>query len=399
MASRPGALSSCRCEWRPRFGLPCGVPRRRRIALISLATVLTLALGWGLYLLSLAGQLSSLSYHSDAECHRVEGVIGPEDMASTSAAGTAQGGVFVSSDDRRATVAGEPLRGAIFYYSLDPDAPTVYEASGDEPALFHPHGIGNTPATAKQERLFVVNHPRESLFGPNDSSEGPAHTIEVFDVINNDGRVHLAHQRTITDPLLVSPNDVAPVDEQRFYVTNDHLATSVFGHKLEEYGRFARGHVLYWDGASFSVVAEDIHYANGINVSPDGASVYVASVTGSRVHVFDRDASSGALTPREEVHVHGPDNITIADDGALWIGAHPKLLTFTAYAKDPSKRSPSQVFRLSQTDTGAWQTEDIWLSDGSDISGSSVALAVDEQRFLVGSVFDAWLLECIRATN
>lgn len=375
------------------------MPRRRRIALISLATVLALALGWGVYLLVIAGQLTSLEFHSDAECTRVQGVVGSEDLAFTRAAGTPEGGVFVSSDDRRATVSGQPVRGAIHYYSLTTDAPEVYEASGDEPALFHPHGIGLTPATAEQQRLFVVNHPRASLFGPNDDSEGPAHTIEVFDVINDDGRVRLAHLRTIADPLLVSPNEVVPVDDERFYVTNDHLATSVIGHKLEEYGRLARGHVLYWDGAAFSVVAEGIHYANGINVSHDGATVYVASVTDSRVHVFDRDQDTGGLTPREQVKVHAPDNITIADDGALWIGAHPKLLTFTAYAKDASKRSPSQVFRLAQTDAGAWQTEDVWLSDGSDISGSSVALSVGEQRFLVGSVFDAWLLDCHRAAQ
>ncbi|WP_181197826.1 strictosidine synthase family protein [Enhygromyxa salina] len=361
--------------------------------------VLVPGLGWGIYLLALAGELSSLGYHSDSECHRVEGVIGPEDMAFTRASGMPEGGAFVSSDDRRATVAGEPVRGAIHYYSLTTGISTVYEASGDEPALFHPHGIGLTPASAKQERLFVVNHPRESLFGPNDDSDGPGHTIEVFDVIGEGGVVRLAHDRTIADPLLVSPNDVAPVDEERFYVTNDHLAQTKLGHKLEEYGRLARGHVLYWDGANFSVVARDIHFANGIAVSHDGATVYVASVTDARIHVFSRDAASGALTRRETLPVRGPDNITISEDGALWVGAHPKLLTFRGYSKDPAKRSPSQVFRLERSEAGAWHTENVMLSDGSDISGSSVALGLGEGRFLVGSVFDAWLLDCWRGAD
>lgn len=370
--------------------------RPRRIALLCTAIILALGLGWGVYLLVLAGELTSLTFHSNAECQRIEGVIGAEDMAFTRAARTRDGGVFVSSDDRRATVAGEPVRGAIYYYSLSPGAPTLYAASGDEPALFHPHGIGGTPPSVEQERLFVVNHPRASLFGPNDSSEGPAHTIEVFDVIKADGRVLLELQRTIEDPLLVSPNDVAPVDGERFYVTNDHLATSGFGHKLEDYGRLPRGHVLYWDGDAFSIVARGIQYANGIHVSPDGATVYVASVTGAKVHMFDRDADTGALTPREQLRVRGPDNITIAEDGALWIGAHPKLLTFTSYSKDPSKHSPSQVFRIVQTSAGEWEIEDVWLSDGTEISGSSVALGIGESRFLVGSVFDPWLLDCNR---
>ncbi|PRQ03770.1 SMP-30/gluconolactonase/LRE family protein [Enhygromyxa salina] len=378
------------------------MPRRRKLVLVSLAAALALALGWGIYLLVLAGELSRLAYHSDAECTRVEGVVGAEDLAFTRASGTPEGGVFVSSDDRRATVAGTPVRGAIYYYSLAPTAPGVAAievASGDDPELFHPHGIGVTPASAERERLFVVNHPRASLFGPNDHSEGPGHTIEVFDVISEAGRVRLDLQHTIADPLLVSPNDVAPVDAERFYVTNDHLATSKLGHKLEDYGRLARGHVLYWDGDAFSVVADGILFANGIDVSRDGTTVYVASVTGARVHVFDRDPSSGALTAREQVPVRGPDNINISDDGSLWIGAHPKLLTFTSYANDAAKRSPSQVFRLSQTESGAWETEDVWLSDGSDISGLSVALGVGEGRFLVGSVFDAWLLDCQRVVD
>jgi arylesterase / paraoxonase len=370
--------------------------RRRRIILASIAAVLAVGLGWGIYLLILAGELSSLDFHSDAECRPVEGVVGAEDIVFTNAAGTPEGGVLVSSDDRRATANAKPVRGAIHYYSLSPDPPAVYEASGEEPALFHPHGIGLITAETKQQRLFVVNHPGASLFGANESSEGPPHTIEVFDVINEDGRIRLALQRTIADPLLVSPNDVAPVDDERFYVTNDHAATSAFGQKLEEYAHLARGHVLYWDGASFSVVAQDIHYANGINVSRDGTTVYVASVTGARVHVFERDVDSGRLRPREHVRVQGPDNISIADDGALWIGGHPKLLTFSSYAKDPSKRSPSQVHRLAQNESGEWEIEDIWLSDGSDLSGSSVALNVGERRFLVGSVFDAWLLDCTR---
>ncbi|KIG12171.1 Serum paraoxonase/arylesterase 2 [Enhygromyxa salina] len=373
------------------------MPRSRKIALVSLATVVALGLGWGIYLLALAGQLTSLEFHSDAACERIEGVVGAEDLAFTAASGTPEGGVFVSSDDRRATAAGNPVRGAIYYYSLAADPPAVYAASGDAPEVFHPHGIGSTPESAATERLFVVNHPGRTLFGPNEGAEGPAHTIEVFDVVNEDGRVRLALQRTITDPLLVSPNDIAPVDEERFYVTNDHLATSALGHKLEDYGRLARGHVLYWDGAAFSVVAKGILYANGVNVSRDGKTVYVAAVTGGRVHVFDRDQSSGALTPREEVPVHGPDNITIAADDSLWIGAHPKLLSFSAYAKDATKRSPSQVVRLAQTESGAWETEDVWLSDGSEMSGSSVALGVGADRFLVGSVFDAWLLDCTRS--
>lgn len=372
-------------------------PPRRWLepALIGGGAILVLALGWGVYLLALAGELTTLEYHTDAECHRVEGVIGAEDMVFTKVGGPPGGGVLVSSDDRRATVRGEPVRGAIHYVPLGSSAPEVVAVDGGEPAVFHPHGIDRTPAGVEPERLLVINHAGESLFGPSEAREsgGPSHAIEVFDVVPGEGAPRLVHQRTISDPLLLSPNDVAAVDGERFYVTNDHSATTELGRKLEEFGRLPRGHVLYWDGASFSVVAETIHYANGITVSPDGASVYVSSITGGEVLMFTREPETGALTRRESVEVHAPDNISIAADGSLWIGVHPKLLTFTGYAKDPSKLSPSKVVRI-HGEAGAWTVDELFLSDGSDISGSSVALPVGDGRFLIGSVFDAWLLDC-----
>ena len=346
-----------------------------KIALIGGALVLVLALAWGLYLLILAGELSPIEPRLDADCHRVEGVIGPEDIVHTHADGTPAGVLLVSSDDRRATIRGEPVRGAIHVLDLDPASePDIYDASGGQPALFHPHGLGLTPEDAERERLFVVNHPRASLFGQNDESEGPGHTIEIFDVVSERGRVRLVHAQTVADELLVSPNDVAPIDGERFYVTNDHGSRGAFGHKLEDYGHLARGHVLYWDGAAFSTVAEGIHFANGIGLSRDGAAVYVAAVTNSEVLVFDREPESGALSLRERVEVRGPDNISVAEDGSLWIGGHPKLLSFSAYAKDASKRSPSMVSRVVPTAGGEWTVEELFVSEGSEISGSSVAL-------------------------
>ncbi len=121
-------------------------------------------------------------------------------------------------------------------------------------------------------------------------------------------------------------------------------------------------------------------------------------VTSFAVAVYNRDAASGALTLQAEIDVDtGPDNIEIDANGNLWIGAHPKLLTFVAYAKDADKLSPSQALRIHRAE-GGYDVTEVFLSEGDDISGSSVA-AWRQGRLLIGSVFDPHFLDCTASTN
>ena len=49
-------------------------------------------------------------------------------------------------------------------------------------------------------------------------SAGQFKTIEIF-LLQDD---QLVHQKTVSDPALVSPNDLVAVGPEQFYVTNDH---------------------------------------------------------------------------------------------------------------------------------------------------------------------------------
>jgi arylesterase/paraoxonase len=153
--------------------------------------------------------------------------------------------------------------------------------------------------------------------------------------------------------------------------------------------------VLYYDGTNFKVVAGGLRYANGINRSPDGSRIYVASVTGRSVVVYQRDARSGALSEVAEVGLGtGPDNIEVDLEGNLWIGAHAKLLTFLSHASDPAVDAPSQVIKITPQGNDQFQVDEVFLSDGSDMSGSSVA-ARHGNRLLIGPVMDDRFLDCV----
>jgi arylesterase / paraoxonase len=359
--------------------------RRWKIPLFSLLGLVVLVGGYVAYIYVRTGELKTIDPHFSGSCRRVPGVVGPEDIAMDPRSTVA----YISSDDRRATLAGRPVAGAIFAY--DPASPQAAprNVTPTADATFHPHGIGLHVTPDGRMLVFVVNHPGSSLFGDSPGA-GPAHAIEIFERAP-DGT--LVHKRQITGELLVSPNDITPVDADRFYVTNDHGSGPGFRRTLEEYLRLKRANVLYYDGKSFREAADDLRYANGIALSADGAKLYVASVTSFAVEVFDRDIRTGALAHAAEIDVDtGPDNIEIDAAGDLWIGAHPKLLSFVAYAEDASKRSPSQVLRI-RPGKGGYEVSEVFLSHGDDISGSSAA-AWRDGHLLVGSVFDPHFLDC-----
>jgi arylesterase/paraoxonase len=193
---------------------------------------------------------------------------------------------------------------------------------------------------------------------------------------------------------MYSPNDVVAVGPRSFYVTNDHGSRTKFSRTLEEYLRLARSHVLYFDGENFKRASGGLLYANGINKSPDGRTIYVAAVTAGKIHVYDRDTATGALAPRTQIELGtGVDNIEVDGAGNLWAAAHPKLLTFVKHSKDGSHPSPSQVLKITPTGEKDFQVTEIFLDDGKWLSGASVGAAF-ENTLLVGPVFDDRFLVC-----
>ncbi len=350
--------------------------RKKRIWIIPALLLLAVA---GLVAKTLrdAGEFKRLVPHAAGPCEAVGGVLSSEDITIHPETGL----TFISSDDRRPWFHGEKgKQGAILGYDLSAPSPSLINLTSDFRKEFHPHGIGLFVGKGGLTSLFVVNHTQKG------------HFVEIFDL--RQGR--LVHRRSINDPLLISPNDVLPVGPEAFYVTNDHGSVSRWGRTLEDYLQLARSHVLYFDGKAFRRVAGDLAYANGINQGKDGRTVYVAATVGKKVVVYDRDTVTGALSLKGEIPLGtGGDNIEVDQEGNLWIGAHPKLLTFVKYAKDPKVLSPSQVLRVNPKAAPPQQVTEVYLNDGRPLSGSSVA-AVYKDRLLIGSVFDDRFLLCTR---
>lgn len=367
--------------------------RRRWLkrSLLVLGVLVAVIAGYALYLLSIAGQFKRIAPHFAGTCKLVSTLPGTEDIVILPDGQ----GALISSDDRRAMLAGKPTLGAIYYVDLKTPGAQPVNVTPEPPPGFHPHGISLYPRQGAPTTLYVVSHPGADLLGDRPEGKGPKHTIEVFDVAPIAAGTKLTHRRTIADAQrLISPNDVVAVGRDRFYVTNDHGTRTAFWRRVEDYLRLRRSHIIYFDGQGFKRLAGDYRYANGIQASRDGRTIYLASPTDRSIFLFDRDVTSGALTQRRQIFVGtGPDNIEVDSEGNLWIGAHPKLLTFVAHAQDARKKSPSQVLRLTPDGAGGFHSQEIFLSDGSDLSASSVA-ARHGSRLLVGAVFGPGFLDC-----
>ena len=360
-----------------------------RTFLLLVGAVGALLAGYVLYLANDAGEFKTIANQYPGQCRQIPGMPGSEDITIHPDGGFA----YISSDDRRAVISGNPSPGAIFRYELNTASATPVNLTPDADLQFRPHGISLFVGADGRETLFVVNHPGESLFGAPDGGErGPLHTIEVFDVQGNT----LAHRQTYADAALISPNDVVGVDHDRFYVTNDHGSGPGALRQLEDYLRLPWANVVYFDGNSFAEVADGLSYANGINLSPDGSHLYVAEVSRNRIQVYQRDPASGSLALQQSIDVgFGADNIEIDPvTGDLWIGGHPRLLTFVRHAADADVLSPSQVMRVRPGTSGYTVSTEL-VDTGELISGASVG-AWHSGRLLIGSVFEDHILDCSR---
>ena len=316
------------------------------------------------------------------QCMRVDVAPGTEDVEID----TQLNAAFISAADRRAWFneiasgggAPPPAAPTTGIYLMDLAEPhAVRRVSPDGMNDFLPHGISLWRGPDGEKRLFVVNHPSagESL-------------VEIFDV---GAAGALTHLEGVSFEAMHSPNDVVAVGPNAFYATNDRGFEEGLMSVLEAYMALPFSDAVYYDGEKGAVAAKGLVYANGINKSANGTKIYVAEFLKRRVSVFDRDQSSGALSLDKRIKTNtGPDNIDVAEDGALWIGGHTKVFDFLAHAEDENAVAPSHVVRVDP-ETG--ENRDVFIDIGGVINGSSVG-AVSGDTLVVGAVFDGHVMVC-----
>jgi arylesterase/paraoxonase len=150
--------------------------------------------------------------------------------------------------------------------------------------------------------------------------------------------------------------------------------------------------LAHFDGQTGRLALEGLVYANGVNVSRDGKTVYVAELLARRINAYERQ-EGGALKKTASFAVPtAPDNIDVAPDGTIYTAGHSKIFEFLKHAEDATATAPSHALSIDPK-TGAVKT--VFLDTSGALNASSVAAASDD-ALIVGGVFDGHVMVCPR---
>lgn len=341
------------------------------------AGVMILFFAFVLKILVDAGSFKEINAHFQGSCRPIPSVAGPEDVEYFPAAHS----LIISSDHRPEHPGQTVAPGALYELDLSREGASAKVLATDLGPDFHPHGIAGW-AAGDVSRLWAINHREHRT------------TIEVFDYLPG----KLTHRETLDSPLLENANDLVATGANSFYVTSDHGYASALISKLEDFSRVGLGYVSEYDGHSFSVALRNIRYANGLALSPDHGRLFVAAMFGRAVQVYLREPGGALRFEREIPLGTAPDNLMMDEDGALWIGAHPKLLTLKKHSQNHRIPAPAQVLRITHPESEAPQVQEIFLDNGEQISAASVAFRL-KNRLILGSIFGDHLLDCRASTG
>ncbi|KAL0571719.1 hypothetical protein V5O48_010243 [Marasmius crinis-equi] len=261
------------------------------------------------------------------------------------------------------------------------------------------HGMDVVPSASNPKELFVylVNH-RVPLNG-DAFQVGADSVIEIFTTTISSGK--LTHVKTVEDPAIVTPNDVVGYpDGKGFYFTNDHGDKVSFMREIRTFfsPKSSVGYCHVDQGCK--IVSKDLLSVNGITRALND-TIYVASTLGKALRVFERQEDN-SLVMTDVIPCEAPlDNLAIDSDGVVWAAGFPNGVAMTTHMKDPSKKSPTGVWKFG-INTGPnsfygekFKVEKAFEDDGEVASGSTSA-AHDAQRGLVfmHGLAAPWLTVC-----
>lgn len=328
------------------------------------------------------GLLRSIEPLEWGECEAIHGVIGAEDISIDQMNNTA----YIGADDRRSYLStgdqSSVENGAIWTLDLTNPNSQPQKLSIDFDGVFHPHGISLLMGDKGVKEVYVVNHitPTE-------------HEIDVFTLIAPN---QLKLRRRITFPEMISPNDIVVVDQDRFFMTNDHgNPRHTIMEKVEDYLGLPLSNVVYFDGEKAQVVIDGLKMANGIQLDQQGQNLYVAESTGRRVTRYIRGKTQTEWFKQGSVAVRSSvDNLEWGGEHHLLTAAHPKAFDFLAHVKDSETLSPSEVIRIDVSGD-KMTSETVYMNMGEALSGSSVATK-SHKTLLIGTVFEPHFLRCVK---
>lgn len=321
-----------------------------------------------LLLLASLGSASSFAQSSAAECSAVGdmrfvcGQEAPEDLvvlpgeewvvASAYAGG---GGVRLIRIEDGMSFTAYPA--ATAEERLDAD--TYPDCPGPPRGTFTTHGLSVLPGEGPAHRLFVVGH-------------GDRESIEIFDVDTAPAMPSITWIGCVIAPDPIGLNSVRGLADGGFVTTNFLPRDGERAAMMRMMQGETNGELWEWhtDSGWAKVPGSDAAGANGVELSDDGRTIYMAA-WGSQS--FARISRGGADVSRDEISLgFRVDNIRWARDGSL-------------LAVGQGTGDNAQVWQVVKVDPETLEVRDVMSRQNNDVfTAGTVAVEVGDDLW-VGS--------------
>ncbi|KAG0149833.1 hypothetical protein CROQUDRAFT_668950 [Cronartium quercuum f. sp. fusiforme G11] len=314
-------------------------------------------------------------------------------------------------------------RGKLYIYHLDrPQPTTTTTTTSSLPNLytstlrhfpanqdFHPLGLELFVHHSQAARLFVVNHRRDRS------------VVEVFELSVPDGqtKLDLTWSRTLTHPLLNTPNSIVALSPTSLLITNDHLINRRTGwplgallHTLETLTRFPGGNVISLDfddnngEEKGAVEIRWLAFANGIVLTRDRTTLVIASSITRQIFFYHVKPVSGNRLTFEYASARklsfGPDNLSLDQEDELVVAGHPSAPKLFLWVYDEKHFAPagSAIAHLDLKQGKEAGVRMVFEDTGDFFASSSTGLMLKEQggrrrRLIASGLYHTGLLECV----
>ncbi len=243
-------------------------------------------------------------------------------------------------------------------------------AIADEiPGGLRPHGLSFDPLA---DEIVFINRAYHRI-------DGRWRMTPRIERVGADGAAFIG----LSERARCGANDVSATAGEAL-ATFDHAACG-WRAGLEDIFSLKRSGVAAGDYVLF----DNAQFANGLARTSAGDLVLAA--TRERA-IYVMDETSKGLKPRKRIAVPGgPDNLTVAADGAVVAAVHPSLVKMGAHRKLGIGRAPSRIVK-AEPETGRVE---ILFDDPTGALFSAATVGVLWNGALIaGSVLDEGLLVC-----
>lgn len=272
------------------------------------------------------------------------------------------------------------IRGAIHASPIDNFTQSNDKSLG-VPKNFQPVGIG--VLKGQTNILMAINN-----------ADGKS-IVEIFH-IDNDFNAH--HVQSVEINGAKRLNDVVPLSENSFYVTNEskYENNSFLNIVMNFLNLDKTGAIYYYDGKTEKKLYEGLSFANSIALSNDGKKLYATGTLSRNLLIFDRNNQNNEIKLSDEVFLGtGADNINIDNENRLFIAAHPKIFTLIKKMWFGGENTPSQVIVIEPSQNGkGGNIDQVYIDKGSAEFGETSSAVKIDNKLIMGSIYSKGLKVC-----